>query len=311
MEFITLLLPFFVAGIIAAILSKLTGITMSMVLVPALLYLGAKPLEVVSFMFLFVLYNNFTVETQDVRLDFKNLMFFKGWTLIIPILIVIALAFFFPVVSIGLFVLYFIAELGAALYRRLPERQRPSKAMVIKHVIIASITTLIGACLVPFIPSFLYFGFAGLAILIITGFAWYAGKHRDAFSKSWDYIWSALHLLFGAFGVEASRYPKALQRTFKGGHMETMMPLVTVFASFFGLIVMYLMNAQFSLPAFAGAIGSAFTIRIIGLYQFSKSGGFSLGAAVLAVALVICLYLVSPQATGFDVIYQVFSQPIG
>ena len=76
MEYIFALLPYFTIGIVAAFISRFTGIAISFLLVPTLLYWGATPVEVVSFMLTFTLYNTFTLETQDVRLDFKDLTFF-------------------------------------------------------------------------------------------------------------------------------------------------------------------------------------------------------------------------------------------
>ena len=71
MEYIIALLPYFLIGIIAALISRYTGIAISFLVVPTLLYWGASPIEVVSFMLTFTLYNTFTLETQDVRLVFK------------------------------------------------------------------------------------------------------------------------------------------------------------------------------------------------------------------------------------------------
>ena len=120
MEYIFALLPYFTIGIVAAFISRFTGITISFLLVPTLLYWGATPVEVVSFMLTFTLYNTFTLETQDVRLDFKELTFFPGWKLAIPLVISFGLSLVSPHLSIGLFIFFFILELGAALYKRIP-----------------------------------------------------------------------------------------------------------------------------------------------------------------------------------------------
>ena len=116
MEYIFALLPYFAVGIVAAFISRFTGIAISFLLVPTLLYWGATPVEVVSFMLTFTLYNTFTLETQDVRLNFKELTFFPGWKLAIPLVISFGLSLVSPHLSIGLFIFFFILELGAALY---------------------------------------------------------------------------------------------------------------------------------------------------------------------------------------------------
>ena len=63
MEFVSVLWPFFAAGLVVAVLSRFTGAAMSLLMVPTLLYWGARPVDVVAFMVTFVLYNNFTSET--------------------------------------------------------------------------------------------------------------------------------------------------------------------------------------------------------------------------------------------------------
>lgn len=47
MEVLSILVPFFLLGVVATILSKFTGITLSMFLAPAILYFGATPEETV------------------------------------------------------------------------------------------------------------------------------------------------------------------------------------------------------------------------------------------------------------------------
>ena len=59
-EYLILLLPFLLLGFIAAGLSRISGVALSMIIVPTLLIWGATPLDVVAFMLLFVVYNNFT-----------------------------------------------------------------------------------------------------------------------------------------------------------------------------------------------------------------------------------------------------------
>ena len=54
LEFITLLLPFLLLGFVAAGLSRISGVALSMIIVPTLLIWGARPLDVVAFMLLFV-----------------------------------------------------------------------------------------------------------------------------------------------------------------------------------------------------------------------------------------------------------------
>ena len=68
----------------AAGLSRLSGVALSMVVVPTLLIWGATAVDVIAFMLLFVVYNNFTMETQDIRLDYKDLVLFLNGACAFP-----------------------------------------------------------------------------------------------------------------------------------------------------------------------------------------------------------------------------------
>ena len=181
LEFITLLLPFLLLGFVAAGLSRISGVALSMIIVPTLLIWGARPLDVVAFMLLFVVYNNFTAETQDVRLDYKDLVLFPRWRITIPIVLTALITFLSPPAGIGGFMACFVLELMATVYKRIPERDRPAIHRVVILSVLSAVVTAVGAYVGPTISEDYYFGFAGLAILLITAFAWYAGRNRDAF----------------------------------------------------------------------------------------------------------------------------------
>ena len=181
LEIISALIPFFLLGIAAAGLSRVSGVALSMIIVPTLLIWGANAIDVIAFMLLFVVYNNFTMETQDVRLDYKDLVLFPKWRLCIPFILSLVAAFFVPAAGIAIFMACFVLELLATVYKRIPENKRPRLHRVIVTSVLSAVVTAVGAYAGPKIPSEYYFICAGLAILIITGFAWYVGNHRDAF----------------------------------------------------------------------------------------------------------------------------------
>mgnify|MGYP000053169124 FL=1 len=204
----------------------------------------------------------------------------------------------------------FVLELLATVYKRIPENKRPRLQRVIITSVLSAIVTAVGAYIGPKIPSEFYFVCAGLAILIITDFAWYAGKHRDVFRSAWDIIWAGFNIFLGMFGVEASYYPAALMRSIPNP-MDRMLPMVTVVGGYAGLMVVFGFYNIFSIPSLITAIGAAIGIRLFGMYEFPRNGSFSYLAIGFAVAAVICLYLVSPTPVGFDHINTLVSQPIG
>ncbi|WP_251422513.1 hypothetical protein [Veillonella agrestimuris] len=309
LEFIEVLGPFLLLGIVAAGLSRISGVAMSMIIVPTLLIWGATPLDVVAFMLLFVVYNNLTAETQDARLNYKELVLFPRWKIAIPLVLTALITVFVPPAGIAFFMACFIAELIATVYKRIPEKERPVSSRVIGFSILAAILTAIGAYVGPMISGDYYFGLVGLAILIITAFAWYAGNHRSAFKGVWDFIWTGFTLFLGLFGIESSHYTAGLTRDYSS-KLDRMMPMIIAIGAFAGLMVIFGVYITFSLPSFITAIGAALGIRVFGLYEFERRGSFSYLAIGFAVVAVICLYLVSPVPTGFDDINALMLQPV-
>ena len=309
LEFLTLLVPFLLLGFVAAGISRLSGVALSMIIVPTLLIWGATPLDVVAFMLLFVVYNNFTAETQDVRLDYKDLVLFPKWRLLIPLVLTVIGIFINPALGIAIFMACFVLELLATVFKRIPEKERPQIHRVIVLAILSIIVTSIGAYVGPRISGEYYFGLVGLAILAVTAFAWYAGRHRHAFRGIWEFIWVDMGLLLGLFGIESSNYPAGLTRDYKSP-MDRMLPMLTVVGGFAGLMIVFGVYNMFSIPSFITAIGAALGTRMFGLYEFPRRGTFSYLAIGFAIAAVICLYLVSPVPTGFDAINAIMVQPI-
>lgn len=301
MEYLTALAPFLGLGITAAVISRFTGIAISFIIVPALLYQGATILEVLSFMLIFTLYTTLAIETDSERLDFKNLTFFPRWKISIPLLLSIALIFVSPVASIGLFLLAFILELCAVVYKRIPAQNKPSFPLLIITVITSGITCAIGILGSKYISSSFYFLMVGIAMLAMTGFAWYAAKNRFAFRSTWNSIWTWLPFLLGTFGLEIGNYIKGLQRSFPNP-TDHIVPISTIMAAFVGTMILFASENQFSLPSLITAIGCALGIRMAGTYEFPKQGSFSILAIGLTILIVLVLYLVSPVPNGLPAI---------
>lgn len=309
MEYIIALLPYFLIGIIAALISRYTGIAISFLVVPTLLYWGASPIEVVSFMLTFTLYNTFTLETQDVRLDFKELTFFPGWKLVIPLVVSFGLSLVSPHLSMGLFIAFFILELGASLYKRLPKAEQPTLKQLGISSTIAVLWTIIGVLNYRYIPENWFFLFVGIAMLGLTWFAYYAGANRYAFKQSWTAIWPSFSLLLGLFGLEISSYIHGMRRSFSSP-FDKMVPMITVVGAFAGTMTLFVIENQFSIASLIAAVGCAFGLRMFGSYEFTKSGKFSWLIIGLTVLIVLCLFLVSPVPVGMDTTNELLQAPI-
>lgn len=312
MEVFGALLPFLLIGAVAAIVCRFTGIAISFLIAPALLALGARPIDLVAFILTFMVYNNFTEETQNARLDFKNLYLFGGKKRFIVLGIVLLLALFAPFTAVALFLLCFVMELTATLYFRMAPNKRPERRKLMSYGIVMSILTVIGTVLVHYIPSEYYFYLVGVAITLLTCFAYYAGQNRSAFYKSWLWIWSSFGLLLGLFGVEASVYLKSLRRTFPSKE-DYMFGIVTMVSCLVGFTAIFVMDQIYSIPALLTAIGAGFGIRIVGVYDYNNRGGFSTIATILAVLVVLILLVAQPQATGFgplEALYNMTTTPV-
>lgn len=297
MDIILALLPFFTVGLGAALISRFTGVALSFIIAPTLLYWGAKPLELVAFMLTFAVYNGFTSETQDFRLNIKHLVLFKGWRVAIPVVGSVVLAFIAPPASIAFFILCFIAELAMNMYQRLPDADRPVLSQVFTSVVIATIWCLIGVFAVAYMPETYYFILVGLAMLGLTGFAWYAAKHRDAFRGMWTQIWNFLTLFLGLFGLDSSFYARALGRNYTS-KQDVMIPVITFVAAFVGIMAIFATEFIFSMPALVAAVGAAIGIRFAGMYEFSRRGTFSYAAIAVTILAVVSLFLVAPVPMG-------------
>lgn len=301
MEYLVALAPFLGIGIVAAIISRLTGIAISFLVVPSLLYQGATILEVLSFMLIFTLYTTLAIETDTERLDFKELTFFPGWKIAIPLIVSILLIFISPIASIGLFLFAFILELCALVYKRIPNQDKPKLSIVISNVIASGITCALGIVGARHLSADYYFLLIGLVMLALTAFAWYAGKNRFAFRSIWPQCWTLFPFFLGAFGLEISSYGKGLTRSFKN-YIDYIIPICTIMAAFVGTMILFASENQFSLPSLITAIGCALGIRMAGTYEFTKQGGFPILAIGLSILVVLILYLVSPAPVGLPAI---------
>ncbi len=306
MNFFLVLLPFLGIGFTCALLSRFTGVAVSMLVVPSILYMGATPIEAIAFMMAFALYHNFTVVTQETRLSFKELYLFKGWKLAIPLLITALAAFVDPFLGVAVFVAFFIAELIMFTYHMIPQNERPETAKLVIYFATAAVWCLLGLLIFQFIPAAYFLYVVGVAILGLTAFAWQMSRDRNALKSVWSNVWGGLHIFLGALGLEISSYAEALRRQRGDSKLERFTILATIVAAFVGVVYVFVMYQQISLPALFGAVGSTIAVRAFGLHEYAKNGSFSYTAIGMAILAVICLFLVLPAPVGFTGVNAVY-----
>ena len=276
MDNILSLLPFFDVGVIAAVIARFTGINLSMMVLMALLYIGGTPLETVMTMLVFNAFTYFTVYTQRHILGIKDLTFFPGVKMLIPVIITLALATFNPFLGIMLFIAFFLAETFAKMYHTMDLKSRPSRNEIIKMSIISAVLMVLGVALIRWFPADYYYILAGVLILCFAFLMLLAGDRRR-FTGIWDGILYISAFVTGISGIIADDW---------------------FFSMIVALIAGYAMYQYFSVGSLFVTVGAALTIRFFGVYNYGLHGKFSylaLGATVLAV---LVFWLIQPVPTG-------------
>ena len=296
MDNILSLLPFFDVGVIAAVIARFTGINLSMMVLMALLYIGGTPLETVMTMLVFNAFTYFTVYTQRHILGIKDLTFFPGVKMLIPVIITLALATFNPFLGIMLFIAFFLAETFAKMYHTMDLKSRPSRNEIIKMSIISSVLMVLGVALIRWFPADYYYILAGVLILCFAFLMLLSGDRRR-FTGIWDGILYISAFVTGISGIIADDWFFSMRRQTESA-LAKAYPIVMYSSMIVALIAGYAMYQYFSVGSLFVTIGAALTIRFFGVYNYGLHGKFSylaLGATVLAV---LVFWLIQPVPTG-------------
>ena len=296
MDFLWAILPYFNAGLMASVVSRFTGINMSMVVVIIMLYMGARPEETVVAMLIFNVYNFFTSYTQVHPMRLKEFALFPGFKIIIPLTISVGAIALEPFLGILLFVAVFLAEIFAATYRQMDKAERPSTSEVVKMIAVAAVLMSAAILVVPLLPERWYFILPGLVILAYAGLMWYAGDRR-AMRKVWDMILYGASFVTGLTGIECSDWFDAMRRS-QVSPLARSYTVVINSASLVALAAAYLVYHYFAIGSLFIPIGSAFGIRLFGVYVHDSRGKFAYVTLGLAVLAVLVFYLTQPVPVG-------------
>lgn len=297
MDMLWAILPFFNAGLAAAVFARFSGVNMSMCMLMILLYMGAKPVEAVAAMLLINVFTYFTIYSQQHLMKPKDFYFFPGFRLAIPILVMIALTAINAFFGIVFFVTVFLLEIFAKLYFAMDKKVRPSRQQLLTLCAIGSVCLVIGVALVQFLPETYYFIFAGIIIVAYAAFMWRCGN-RNQLTAVWDKILFGSSFVAGLTGIDASDWFGAMHRN-QQSMLSRCYPIVLNTAMIFGLVASFLLYQYFSLGSLFTSIGAAIGIRLFGLYEHSTRSHFSYLALGLTVLTVLIFLLVQPAPTGF------------
>lgn len=300
MELLWAIAPFFMAGFLGTVLARFTGLSMSMCVALFFLYMGATPVECMAAMLMFNVFTYFTVYSSLHVMKLKGFTFFPGWKLVIPVVITIALAAVSPFAGIWFFIFVFLMEIFAKIYKDMDKAHRPAKGDIVKMVVIAAVLMSIGVALVQFVPQHYYYIVAGVVILIYAIVMWRSGNRRKGASL-WDKWLYATAFLTGLSGIEASSWNQAMHRQQESA-LSRCYPIVLNGAMILALVVSFVLYRYFSLGALFATIGSAFGIRLFGLYAHNEKGKFSYFTLFIAVLAALIFMIIQPQPVGFPVI---------
>lgn len=290
------LLPYFDAGIVAAVVARFTGMNLSMTVLFALLYIGATPVEAVMSMLVFNPFTYFTVYTQQHILGIKDLTFFPGAKMLIPVIVTLALATFNPFVGIIIFIALFLAESFAKVYKAMDVKKRPSARHIVFMTLGASVLMIIGLVLVQWFPEKYYYILAGAAALVFV-IIMAVSSNRRAYTGMWDYLMYGSAFISGLTGIIADDWFGAMKRQ-KESALSQVYPIVMYSAAVITLLAGYGVYSYFSAGSLFLTIGAALTIRFLGVYDYGKSGKFSYLALGMTVLVILIFWLIQPVPTG-------------
>lgn len=300
MELLWAIAPFFMAGFLGTVFARFTGLSMSMCVALMFLYMGATPVECMAALLMFNVFTYFTVYSSLHVMKLKSFTFFPGWKLVIPVLVTLALAALSPFAGIWFFIFVFLMEIFAKIYKDMDKAHRPAKGKIVQMVIIAAVLMSIGVALVQLVPQNYYYIVAGVVILIYTAVMWVSGNRRKGVSL-WDKWLYFTAFLTGFSGIEAIDWNVAMHRN-QESVLSRCYPIVLNGAMILALIVSFVLYRYFSLGALFATIGSAFGIRLFGLFNHNEKAAFSYLTMFVAVLAALVFMIIQPQPTGFPVI---------
>lgn len=300
MELLTAILPFLSAGIAGAVFARFSGVNMSMCMLFIFLYMGATPMETVSALLLFNTFSYFTVYSQNHPMNLKNLTFFPGFKIVVPVLMTVALAALHPFLGVVFFIMVFLAEIFARFYETSDKKNRPSKQKLVQMGAVAAVLMAIGIIVVPFIPEMYYYILAGVVVLAYAVLMWLAGD-RKKWTAQWDSILYGTAFFTGLTGIDPTDWIVPMHRNTQSA-LSRFYPVVLNGAMIAGLLVSFALYRIFSLGALFSLIGAAMVIRLLGAQEHSSKGSFSYLAMGLAALAALVFMIIQPQPTGLPVI---------
>lgn len=297
LDFLSALVAYLNIGFFCSLVARFSGANASMLIFCSLLYMGGRPLETVGIMITYLAFMNLTSYTQEQRLNFRNMYFFGGRRILIPLVIILLCLSIYPFLSVAIFLGVFLLEVLAKLYFQLPQEHRLPVKILVSYAGAASVVSVAALLAVPFMPSRVYYLIGGTVILALCAFFRWAGNDRTRCAALWDKLIIASFAFTGLFGFDMTDWIQDMRRT-ERSVLGTYMPFIAVPAFYVSLIALNLIYGIFSLSGLALTLFATIAIRIFGAYKMSGKGRFNPIALMVTVLAVLCLFLTQPSPSG-------------
>lgn len=297
MDFLSALLAYLNIGFFCSLVARFSGANASMLIFCSLLYLGGKPLETVGVMITYLAFMNLTNYTQEQRLNFRNMHFFSGRRILIPLVIILLCLSIYPFLAVVIFLGVFLLEVLAKLYFQIPREERLPAKVLTAYAAAASAVSVLALLIVPYMPSHVYYLIGGTVILALCAFFRWVGNDRTRCEAIWDRLIIISFAFTGLFGFDMTAWIQDMRRADRSV-LNDYMPFITVPAFYVSFIALDLIYGIFSLSGLALTLFATIAIRIFGAYKMSGKGRFNPIALTVTVLAVLCLFLTQPSPSG-------------
>lgn len=300
MNFGDALVAFLNIGLFSSLVSRFTGANTAILVFCSLLYLGSTPLETVGIMLTYLVFMRLTIYTQKKKLNFKRMHVFKGYRVILPIVLIIVSLFIYPFAALAIFLLLFMTEILYQMWQDVPVEHRASRGQLTGWIITGAVLTTIGMVVVKFIPGSIYYIIGGIAAFLVCLFFWWIGQDRERLEGIWDKVVLFSFLFLGLFGFDTADWLDDMRRQVNKTPIAYNLPFIFLPVFFIGFLMANVLFGIFSLSGLVITFFGAISMRLFGYYEVSRKGKANLVSLGFTVLAILLLLITAPEPTGIS-----------
>lgn len=294
------LVAFLNIGLFSSLVNRFTGANTAILVFCSLLYLGSTPLETVGIMLTYLVFMRLTIYTQKKKLNFKRMHVFKGYRVILPIVLIIVSLFIYPFAALAIFLLLFMTEILYQMWQDVPMEHRASRGQLTGWIITGAVLTTIGMVVVKFIPGSIYYIIGGIAAFLVCLFFWWIGQDRERLEGIWDKVVLFSFLFLGLFGFDTADWLDDMRRQVNKTPIAYNLPFIFLPVFFIGFLMANVLFGIFSLSGLVITFFGAISMRLFGYYEVSRKGKANLVSLGFTVLAILLLLITAPEPTGIS-----------